>query len=116
MVELGQLEKHAADFEMRNVRVVVASMDDVESSKLTQTDFPHLTVVADPEQRLAAAFEVLDTRAQSRDGRTANAPTTFLVDGNGQVRWVFRPDRIMERLSPAELLAAVDRYLTPTGH
>ena len=38
-------------------------------------------------------------------------PTTFLVDGSGNVRWLFRPERFLVRLSPAELLAAVDANL-----
>ena len=41
----------------------------------------------------------------------ADAPTTILVDGQGVVRWVFRPERFLTRLSPEELLAAVDQHV-----
>jgi hypothetical protein len=42
--------------------------------------------------------------------KNAAMPTTFLIDGKGQVRWHFRPDRHIERLSAAEVLAAVDAH------
>ena len=42
----------------------------------------------------------------SPDGSEVVSPTTFLIDRGGQVRWVFRPRNILNRLSPAELLAA----------
>lgn len=45
------------------------------------------------------------------DGGDVAAPTTILVDGQGTVRWLFRPDRFLKRLSPAELLAAIDEHL-----
>lgn len=44
------------------------------------------------------------------DGDTT-APTTILVDGGGTVRCVFRPDSVMTRLSPAEVLAAIDKEM-----
>jgi hypothetical protein len=44
-------------------------------------------------------------------GQDPAAPTTILVDGQGTVRWLFRPDRFLERLSPAQLLAAIDEHM-----
>ena len=38
-----------------------------------------------------------------------NAPTTILVDGDGKVRWFFRPDYFIVRLSPDEFLQAIDK-------
>jgi alkyl hydroperoxide reductase subunit AhpC len=111
MKELGELEKNAGEFEKRNVRLVVASLEDMETAKLTQSDFPHLVVVSDPEQRLTSAFQVLHEGVYTPDEKPANAPTTFLIDGGGTVRWLFRPDRHLDRLSPQELLSAVDSHL-----
>jgi hypothetical protein len=34
-----------------------------------------------------------------------------LVDRQGTVRWTFRPERFLDRLSPDELLAAIDQHL-----
>jgi len=47
----------------------------------------------------------------SPSGGITVSPTTILVDRRGQVRWVFRPTRFINRLTPAELLAAVDEHL-----
>jgi hypothetical protein len=41
---------------------------------------------------------------------------TILVGGQGTVRWLFRPGRFLERLSPAQLLAAIDEHLPEWGH
>ncbi len=110
MVELGQLEKHHAEFEKRGVRVVVISNDDQQTARATQADFPHLVVIADADQSMAKAIDVIHAGVGPK-GSDTNAPTTFLVDGTGQVRWWVRPDQLVVRLSPEELLAAVDQNL-----
>jgi peroxiredoxin len=110
MIELGQLEAHWQEFEKRNVRVVVISVQGLEESAATQADFPHLVVVSDAERQLTEAVEVLHPQS-APDGSDTAAPTTILSDGSGTVRWTFRPDRVLTRLSPAEVLQAVDREL-----
>jgi peroxiredoxin len=110
MVELGQLEKQYLEFAKRDVRVVVISNDDQETAQATQADFPHLVVVADTEQKMAKAVQVIHEGAGPMMSDT-NSPTTFLLDGNGKVLWLFRPDRFMIRLSPQQLLEAIDQNL-----
>lgn len=110
MIELGQLEAKHADFEKRKATVVVASLENQETARLTQADFPHLVVVADAEHKLADALAVIQTGA-GLGGSDTNAPTTVLVDGNGIVRWVFRPDNFFRRLSPDEVLQALDEHV-----
>src|SRR5262245_60684582 len=107
MIELGELERHHAEFAARGVRVVVISNDDQEAARSTQADFPHLTVVADADESMARAIEVIH-RGAGQHGEDTNAPTTLLVDGSGTVRWLRRPGNIMSRLSPQEVLAAID--------
>jgi peroxiredoxin len=108
MVELGQLERRHGDFQKRQVRVLAISNDSQEVARATQADFPHLGIVSDADQQMAKALEVIHHGAGP--GRTdTNAPTTFLVDGTGTVRWLFRPDHFTQRLSPDDLLAAIDR-------
>src|SRR5437762_11518604 len=106
MKELVQLEKHHQEFDSRNVRIVVVSNDDQPTSQITQADVPHLVVVSDAQQNLAKAIQVIHPGA-GHDGGDTNAPTTFLVDGTGTVRWLFRPSSLMTRLSPEELLVHV---------
>ncbi len=48
-------------------------------------------------------------------GKDPAAPTTILVDGEGTVRWLFRPNRFLERLSPAQLLAAIEEHMPERG-
>src|SRR5437016_2118832 len=106
MIELGQLEAKVGEFEKRHVRIIAVSLDNLEDSKATQAKVPHLVVVADFEKKLSAALQVI------HGDEGPNAPTTILVDGQGVVRWVYRPERFLTRLSPEELLRAVDQHLS----
>ena len=110
MLELGELESQHAEFEKRGIRVVVVSIEGQEDAKQTQADFPHLQVVSDEARKLADAAEAVHFGANPNGG-DALAPTTILIDGTGTVRWTFRPDRVPTRLSPAQVLAAVDREM-----
>jgi peroxiredoxin len=112
MVELGQLEAHWQEFEKRKVHVVVVSVENQEKARATKADFPHLTVVSDEARKLTDAVAALHPHS-APDGGDSAAPTTLLVDGTGTVRWTFRPDRVLTRLSPSELLAAIDREMPP---
>jgi peroxiredoxin len=115
MIELGELEKHHTDFDQRNVRIISVSPDNLEDSKKTQDAFPHLQVVSDSELNIADALAVRDKKNKGEHGVDTNAPTTILVDKTGTVRWVYRADRFLTRLSPEEVLAAVDQHLPKKG-
>ena len=65
------------------------------------------TKTLDPQESYRKAVENVHPKA-APSGEDVAAPTTLLIDGRGVVRWMFRPDRAIERLSPAEVLAAVD--------
>jgi peroxiredoxin len=110
MTELGQLEAEHREFDKRKARVVVISLEDQETAQATQADFPHLVVVSDADRQLAEALDVIH-RHSAPDGGDTTAPTTILVDGGGTVRWTFRPDRYLARLSPAQVLAALDEKI-----
>lgn len=109
MVELGQLEAAHAEFARRNTQVVVISLEGPADARATQAQFPHLVVVSDAERNLATALGVVHEHSAPDGGDTA-APTTLLVDRSGVVRWLFRPDRFLTRLSPDQVLDAVDRH------
>jgi len=110
MLELGQLDKQAAEFAKRGVRVVVVSIEGPDEARATQADYPSLVVVSDADRSLAEAVAVIHKDSNPSGGDTA-APTTLLLDGTGTVRWTFRSDRIFTRLSPADVLAAIDREM-----
>ena len=107
MIELGELERRWQDFEDREVTVVAVSLEGVNDAKATQATFPHLRIVADDRRSLSESVEVIH-KASARDGGDTSAPTTMLIAGDGTVRWVFRPDRVFTRLSPDQVLAAID--------
>jgi alkyl hydroperoxide reductase subunit AhpC len=113
MTELGELERHSADFARRNTRVVAVSVEGPEDARKTQIDFPHLIMVADAGKGLSSVADAIHT-GSAPDGTDTAAPATLLVDRQGMVRWQFRPSRFITRLSPDELLAAVDQHL-PAG-
>ncbi len=120
MIELGQLERHHEDFAQRNARVIVISMEGTEDAAKTQAEFPHLLVLADPPlehgsdatepRRLSDAAGLVHIHA-SPDGKDADTPTTILVDGHGIVRWIYRSPGVIARLSPEEVLQALDQYI-----
>jgi peroxiredoxin len=112
MIELGQLEKHHADFDKKNIRLVASSIEGPEEAEKTQKQFPDLVVVSDKSRSLSNAAEVMDT---SKFPEESSAPTTIVIDGSGVVRWVYRSGHVMSRLSPAELLAQVEK-VTTSGH
>ena len=107
MIELGQLEAARSEFERRNARVVVVSVEGQEEARLTQADFPHLVVVADEGRGLSEAIDVIHKGSNPHGGDTA-APTTIVLDGDGAVTWIHRPGNVVGRLTPAQLLAAID--------
>ena len=110
MIELGELERHYDDFARRNTQVMVVSLEGTEDAKKTKADFPHLLVAADKKRGLARAADVIHEDS-APDGSDTAAPTTFLIDRQGIVRWMYRSETIIERLSPPEVLDAVDKYL-----
>ena len=110
MVELGQLEAAHEQFAERDTQVVVISLEGLEEARATQQQFPHLLVVSDANRSLAKAVDVVHAESSIEGGDTT-APTTLLVDGDGTVRWLFRPDRFLTRLAPDAVLEAIDRHL-----
>ena len=110
MVELVKLEEQHQAFDSRNTRIIAVSLDTLEDSAKTQTKFPHLVIVSDSDHKLATAARVIGPH-HAPDGKDTVSPTTILIDKKGIVRWVFRPDAYITRLSAGELLAKVDGFL-----
>jgi peroxiredoxin len=113
MVELGQLERHHEDFARRNTRVIVVSVEGPDDARKTQADFPHLVVLADQKHGLSDAVSLVHAHS-APDGSDTAAPTTLLVDRHGTVRWLYRSPEVIARLSPEEVLQAIDEHLGAT--
>jgi alkyl hydroperoxide reductase subunit AhpC len=113
MIELGQLERRHEDFAHRNTRLIVVSVEGTEDAQKTQADFPHLLVLADQDHGLSEAAGVIHPHA-APDGSDTDAPTTILVDRDGTVRWLYRSGEVIARLSPDEVLQAIDQHVPAT--
>jgi alkyl hydroperoxide reductase subunit AhpC len=110
MTELVQLERRHDDFARRNTRVIVASLDGVGDAKKTQAEYPHLVVLADEKRGLSAAADLVQPQGNPHGGDT-DVPTTILVDKSGTVRWLYRSPQVIARLSPEDVLEAIDQHL-----
>ena len=110
MTELVQLERRHQEFLKHNARVIVASIEGPDDARKTQADFPHLTVLSDEARGLSEAAGLIHLHA-APDGGDADIPTTILVDRRGTVRWIYRSPSVIARLSPDDLLGAIDRNL-----
>jgi peroxiredoxin len=112
MTQLGELEAHHAEFDRVGANVVVASLENVADAAQTQRDFPHLTVVSDEKREMSDAIDLVN-RGFAPDGSDADAPTIFLLDGEGKVEWLDRPKRFIARPSASELAAQIARHAKP---
>lgn len=92
------------------MRVFAVSLEGMDEARHTQSDFPHLTVLADEKRGLADAAKLIHAHS-APDGGDTSAPTTILLDRGGTVRWLFRPGNVFGRLTPDEVLAAIDEHL-----
>ena len=110
MTELVQLERRHEDFPKRNTRVIVVSVEGDDDATRTQADFPHLTVVSDEDRGLSEAAGLIHPHA-GPEGADTDVPTTILVDKQGTVRWLYRSPSVIARLSPDDLLEAIDQNL-----
>jgi alkyl hydroperoxide reductase subunit AhpC len=110
MLELGQLERRHEDFARRQARVIAVSVEGTEDAKATQSDFPHLLVIADKERGLSDAVRLIHPHSAPDGGDTA-APTTIIVDRRGVVRWFYRPAKAISRLSADDVLRAIDEQV-----
>jgi peroxiredoxin len=110
MIELVQLERRHDDFPKRNARVLAVSLEGLNDAQKTQADFPHLTVLSDQARSLSNAAGLIHPHA-AHDGSDADAPTTILVDRQGTVRWLYRSPAVIARLSPDEVLQAIDEHI-----
>jgi peroxiredoxin len=111
MKELVQLEQHHEEFDKRGTRVIAVSVDGPEDTRQTQAQFPHLLVLSDEGHGLSDAAGLIDSENKGPNGRAIDAPTTILVDRHGTVRWLYRPGEVITRLSPEEVLEAIDQHM-----
>ncbi|TMB47144.1 MAG: peroxiredoxin family protein [Deltaproteobacteria bacterium] len=117
MTELGELRKHYRDIIDRRVEVVAVSVDprDVSEKLRRKLDLP-IRFLSDERGTLMDALHVRHRNGtppsfithRATDGRDLFLSTTFLLDEEGVIRWVYRPDTYRVRAPAREVLRAID--------
>jgi peroxiredoxin len=110
-IELRGLDRRYEDFARRKTRVVAVSLADTRFAREMQVTFPHLVVVSDWGGNVSEAAGLLPLRTVSGYRETTVVRTTILIDRGGTVRWLYRPRHGLERLSPDEVLRAIDSHI-----
>jgi len=130
VTELGELRKHYQAILDRGVEVVAVSVDppDVAQRLREKLDLP-IRFLSDERGTLMDALGIRDidglpalgppgwgAALRGRASRDIFLPTTFLLDGVGVIRWIYRPDTYRVRAPARAVLAAVDALEKEQGH
>ena len=120
MTELGELRKHYDQILNRGVDVVAVSVDPPEQSeKLRRKVGLDIRFLSDMHGVLMDALGIRDRNAlppsfitggmgRERASRDLHMPTSFLLDEQAVIRWVYRPDTYRVRAPACEVLRAID--------
>lgn len=119
--ELRDLRNHYGEIRARGVRVVAISVDPPEQSAQLQRALGiDIDFVSDERGTLMEVLNVRDRNglpaafARGRPSRDIFLPTTFLLDEEDRIRWVYRPDTYRVRAPAEEVLQKIDQ-MEPVG-
>ena len=120
MAELGELRRHYREILDRGVDVVAVSVDPPHVSEplRRRLELP-IHFVADVDGSLMDPLGIRHDGgmppsliagevAKVNPSRDLFLSTNYLVDEQGVIRWIYRPDTFRMRASGSELLAAID--------
>jgi peroxiredoxin len=120
VTELVELRKRYQEILDRGVEVVAVSVDPPELSEplRRKLDLP-IRILCDAEGTLMDPLNIRHDGgmppgliagevAKINPSRDLFLATSFLVDEQGTIRWIYRPDTYRMRASVDELLAAID--------
>jgi len=98
---LGELAKHSTELGARKIGVVGIAADTVADTAALQTELAGVTLLTDPDVRASTAWGVHEPGAENP------TPSTFVVGGDGVVRWRKLPDDTGDWPSYADVAAAL---------
>ncbi len=105
-----------SEFQKRGVDLVAVSVDPPEVSARLKRKLKAdaVTFVSDRALQLIDALNLRHEGAMPRmfrheRGRDTALPTLVLVDRQGIIRWVYRPENYRLRAQPEKILAEIDR-------
>lgn len=91
--------------DMDAVVIGVSADDETSHQKFTEKYGLNFTLLSDPKMEMARAFDVV----REKDGRSVIERTTFVIDSEGEIRWMERPvnvdghsERVIEALEKIE--------------
>ena len=121
MTELVELRKRYQEILDRGVEVVAVSVDPPELSEplREKLDLP-IRILCDAEGKLMDPLNIRHDGgmppgliagevAKINPSRDLFLATNFLVDEQGTIRWIYRPDTYRMRTSVDDLLAAINQ-------
>ena len=116
--ELRDLRDHYREIRARGARVLAISVDPPEiSAALREKLGVDIDFVSDEQGTLMDLLQVRDRNglpgmmANGRASRDVFLPTTFLLDAQDRVRWVYRPETYRVRAPAEGVLREIDRML-----
>ena len=120
--ELRDLRDHYRDIRARGARVIAICVDPpAVSAALRKKLGVDIDFVSDEQGTLMDVLQVRDRNglpgmmANGRTSRDIFLPTTFLLDAQDRVRWVYRPETYRMRAPAEAVLREIDRMRQADG-
>jgi peroxiredoxin len=112
---LRRWEELRPELEARGIGIVAVSSDSVETTATGMHRHRlRAVMLADPDLAVTDRYNIRNPRNLAlKSGIIVPLaiPTTFLVDGDGTVRWIDQSDDYQRRSDPARVLAAIHAVL-----
>ena len=102
------MQQNLEEFEKRDVRIVAASIDPLETTKMLAADRGYtFTLLCDTEATVVRQLDLLHEGGGMVAPDIAR-PAEFLIDPTGTVRWTHFTENWRIRPRPEEILATID--------
>ena len=106
---MRSFEQRLSDFHERGVEVVAISVDSpAESQTLRQSKGYTFPFLSDPDAKVIRQYGVLHPKG-GEDGKDIARPAEYLLDAEGNIRWVNLTGDFRVRGRPEPVLEAIDR-------
>jgi peroxiredoxin len=117
VTELGELRRHYQEIIDRHVEVMAVSVDPPDAQEALKRKLElRIRFLSDEQGSLMDLLHIRDRDALPptfvtgfrRENHDIFLPTTFLLDEQGIVRWVYRPESYRVRAPASEVLRQID--------
>lgn len=106
MSELGELVKHAADFQAIHIQLIALSVDPVAKAAVVRDRFhAPFPILSDAQFKAMNRYGTRSPEYRNRLGISVNTPTLILIDRKGVIRWIHQATDYRVRASVEQDLA-----------